>query len=198
MRGPTARRVVGWRPSTAPHALFERVDRMPSEPPGVPRTFAQLATLYEAMLQRIALRLTGNPETARDLVQDTLLRALRYFDQLQPGTNPAAWLTTILTNLFYDHLKHQKVELKAVPELATLEQVTCDTPLGTIPDSELYAAVQALDPELREVVELCYLHQMRYREAAERLGVPVGTIGTRLLRARARLRELLTPSSQKS
>lgn len=171
---------------------------MPSEPPGPPGTFAELASLYEAMLQRFALRLTGHPETARDLVQDTLLRALRSFAQLQPGTNAAAWLTTILTNLFYDHLKHQKVERKAMPELATLEPVTCDPPLGTIADPELHAAVQALDPELRDVVELCYLQQMRYREAAAKLGVPVGTIGTRLLRARARLRELLTPPSQKS
>ncbi len=171
---------------------------MPSEPPGPPGTFTELATLYEAMLQRLALHLTGNADTARDLVQDTLLRALRSFDQLQPGTNPAAWLTTILTNLFYDHLKHQKVELRAVPELASLEVVSCDTALGTVADSELYAAVEALDPELRAVVQLCYLQQMRYREAAEKLGVPVGTIGTRLLRARARLRELLTSSSKKS
>jgi RNA polymerase sigma-70 factor (ECF subfamily) len=188
--------VVGLRPSIATRVLLELVDSMPPEPPGPPGPFAELARMYEAMLLRLALRLTGNPETARDLVQDTLLRALRYFDQLQPGTNPAAWLTTILTNLFYDHLKHQKVELKAVPELATLEEVTCDTPLGTIADTELYAAVQALEPELREVIELCYLQQMRYREAAEKLGVPVGTIGTRLLRARARLRELLTPSKK--
>jgi RNA polymerase sigma-70 factor (ECF subfamily) len=171
---------------------------MPSEPPEPPDTFAELAKLSGPMLQRYALQLTGNPETARDLVQDTLLRALRSFHQLQPGTNPAAWLITILTRLFYDHLKHQKVELKAVPELAALEEVTRDPILWTLPDAALYAAIAALEPELREVVELCYLQQMRYREAAETLGVPVGTIGTRLLRARARLRELLTSSSKTS
>jgi len=171
---------------------------MPSEPPGPPGTFTELATLYEAMLQRFALRLTGNVDAANDLVQDTLLRALRNFDQLQPGTNPAGWLMKIMTNLFYDHLKHQKVEQKAAPELATLEEVLRDTPLETVSDAELHAAIEALEAELREVVELCYLQQMRYREAAETLGVPVGTIGTRLLRARARLRELLTKSKKKS
>jgi RNA polymerase sigma-70 factor (ECF subfamily) len=165
--------------------------------PEPPESFAKISGLYEAMLQRHALHLAGNPEVARDLVQETLLRALTHLDQLQPGTNPAAWLTTILTRLFYDHLKHQKVELKAVPELATLEEVMSSPTLGTTTDADLYAAIQALEPELREVVELCYLQQMRYREAAEKLGVPVGTIGTRLLRARARLRELLTKPSPK-
>lgn len=162
----------------------------PFGPPG----FAELAKRYEPLLLRLALHLTSNPDNARDLAQETLLRALRNFDQLQPNTNPAAWLSTILTRIFYDHLKHQKVELKAVPELSALEEVSCHSPIATVPDSALYAAVQALEPELREVVELCYLQQMRYREAAARLNVPVGTVGTRLLRARARLRELLHSS----
>jgi RNA polymerase sigma-70 factor (ECF subfamily) len=167
----------------------------PSEP--LLPAFAHIATQHEPMLQRHALHLTGNPEIARDLVQETLLRALRNFHQLQPGTNPAAWLSTILTRLFYDHLKHQRVELKAVPELTAREELTCESTLATIADADLYVAVQALEPELRDVVELCYLQQMRYRDAAAKLSVPVGTVGTRLLRARARLRELLTQTSPK-
>lgn len=163
-----------------------------------PQELAELIKLHEPMLQRYALHLTGNPDTARDLVQDTLLRALRHIDQLKPGTNPAAWLSTIMIRRFYDYLKHQKVELKASVELAACEPPTYETTLETLADDRLYAAVRELEPELRDVVELCYLQQMRYREAAEKLGVPTGTIGTRLLRARARLRELLTKPGPKS
>jgi len=157
--------------------------------------FGEIAEQHRAQLLRVALRLSGNAETAKDLVQETLLRGLRRFDQFQPGTHAGTWLVAILTNLFFDHLKHQKVERKAEPDLAVPEVVECDATLSSIADADLYAAVQALEPELRDVVELCYLKQMRYREVAAVLQLPVGTIGTRLMRARARLRVLLTTTS---
>ena len=165
----------------------------PSLPPRV--DFAAIAAQHRSALQRVAMRLSGDKALAEDLVQDTLLRALRRFDQFRPGTHPGTWMAAILTNLYFDYLKHQKVERKAEPELARAEPVEDDPVLGGVADDDLHAAIRSLEPELRRVVELCYLEQMRYREVAAILDVPVGTIGTRLMRARARLRELLTPTS---
>ena len=116
--------------------------------------FATIAAENTAMLQRLALRLTGNSEAAQDLVQDTLLRAFLHVNQRQPGANPAAWLCTILTRRYYDQqLKQPKVELKAAPELAPLETTTGESTLRAITDADLYAAIRVLEPELREVVE---------------------------------------------
>jgi len=159
--------------------------------------FGEVAKIHRAMLHRVALRLSGNPEVAKDLVQETLLRGLRRFDKIRHGTHAGAWLVRILTNLFYDYLKHQKVVTEAEPDLAALEprDIESDSIFCTIADADLYAAVNALEPELREVVELCYLQQKRYHEAAVILDVPAGTIGTRLMRARVRLRALLDPAS---
>ena len=156
--------------------------------------FAEVAAQQRPALHRVAVRLCGNAALAEDLVQETLLRALRRFDQYRPGTHPGTWMAAILTNLYFDYLKHQKVERKAEPELARAE-VEYDLVVGGVSDDDLHAAIRSLEPELRRVVELCYLEQMRYREVAAILDVPVGTIGTRLMRARARLRELLTPTS---
>jgi len=188
------RRQVGWRRlrTRPPLGL---VDDMTSKSPregGDAQDFGEIAKLHRPLLQRVALRLSGDPEVANDLVQETLLRGLGRFDQLQHH-NAAAWLVTILTNLFYDYLKHRRVVTKAEPELMIPEahELEGDSILCGIADADLYAAVQALEPALRDVVELCYLKEMGYREVAAVLKVPAGTIGTRLMRARARLRVLL-------
>lgn len=190
-RGSTARRAAGWRGARAARSARALVGDMAAEPPT--RLVGELAELHRAHLLRVALRLSGNPEVAKDLVQDTLLRALDRFDQFRPGTHAATWLVTILTNLFLDHLRHEKVERRAEPALAVAEAVEPDPELAItqISDGELRAAVDALEPDLRQLVELCYLKQMRYREVATELRIPMGTIATRLMRARAQLRELL-------
>lgn len=197
-----ARRQVGWREVRATRAPLAPGDSVAcGELPGDVGelgsvgdfgNFAEIVELHRPQLHRVALRLSGNAETAKDLVQDTLVRALRRFDQFQQGTHAATWLVTILTNLFFDHLKHQKVVSKAQPDLVLPALIVCDSAISNISDADLHAAIQSLQPELREVVELCYFKQMRYQEAAAVVGVKVGTIGTRLMRARARLRELLT------
>jgi RNA polymerase sigma-70 factor (ECF subfamily) len=153
--------------------------------------FAEIAKVHVPLLYRVALRLSGNAETAEDLVQKTLLRAWHRFDQFQQGTHAETWLVAILTNVYLDDIKHLKVVRKAEPELAVREAVECELTSADISDTELYDAVHQLDPELREVVELCYFKRMRFHQAAAALNVPVGTIGTRLMRARTRLRELL-------
>jgi RNA polymerase sigma-70 factor (ECF subfamily) len=192
------RRQAGHRHLQTAPKQFAVIDNMLSEMPGDIDDFGQLVEQQRPLLHRVALRLSGDPETAKDLVQETLLRALRRFDRFQPGTHAGTWLITILTHVFYDQLRHRKVMTKAEPDLVVTEAVESDPTLSVIPDADLYAAIQALEPELREVVELCYLKQMRYREVAAVLNVPMGTIGTRLMRARTRLRTLLTAGREES
>jgi RNA polymerase sigma-70 factor (ECF subfamily) len=169
---------------------------MASEPPSGGGDFGEIAEQHRAMLLRVAVRLSGNAEIAKDLVQDTLLRGLSRFDQFQSGTHAGSWLVKILTNLYFDQLKHEKVVRNAEPQLMVPEAVECDWTVAEIADTDLVAAVGALEPDLREVVELCYLEQMSYREAAAVLGAPLGTIGTRLMRARTQLRVLLTTATR--
>ncbi|HET7506412.1 MAG TPA: sigma-70 family RNA polymerase sigma factor [Kofleriaceae bacterium] len=168
---------------------------MSDDPPGGAGAltgFAGLAAQHRGYLLRIATRLSGSADVADDLVQDTLLRAFRRFEQFQPGTHASAWLATILTNLYLDSVKHQRVVRDAEPSLVATTELLGSPPMAELTDAELYAAIDALEPELRKVVDLCYLQQLGYRAAAAVLGVPVGTVGTRLMRARAWLREHLT------
>ena len=152
-----ARRQVGWRELRSTPGSLALVDSMPSgQPESDVGGFAEIAEQHRPMLHRVALRLSGNAEIAKDLVQETLLRALRRFDQFQQGTHAATWLVAIMTNLYLDHIKHEKVVRKAEPELVISEAVECESTIAEIADADLYAAVQALDPELRDVVELCY------------------------------------------
>jgi RNA polymerase sigma-70 factor (ECF subfamily) len=146
------------------------------------------------------MRLTGSRDRADDLVQDTVTRALVRRALFQPGTNLETWLVTILTNLFLDEIKHRKVERKAEPKLAVLEVVELqrDLTIARISDLDLHEAIQTLERDLRDVIECCYVREMRYREAADTLGIAMGTVATRLVRARAKLKEMLVPSRPKA
>lgn len=180
---------------TDDHATLRRMAaECAAEAQDVANGFRQIARQHEAYLRRIALRLSGDRETAKDLVQETLARALLHFDQFEQGTNARGWLVTILTRHYYDMLKHARVISRAEEDLVTLSTVECDMEAVSIPDTQLWAAVKALEPDLRGVVERCYVHEMSYKAIADELHVPVGTIGTRLRRARERLRALLNAS----
>jgi RNA polymerase sigma factor (sigma-70 family) len=191
-------RQLGTGTSRTPGVSLALVDSVVAQRPpsgaGALTGFAQIAAQHRPYLQRVALRLSGNTDIANDLVQDTLLRALRRFEQFQPGTQASMWLSKIMTNLFLDRIKHQRVERDAEPSLLATTEDMSGPPVADLTDAELYAAIEALEPELRKVVELCYLQQIGYRAAAEVLGIPVSTVGTRLMRARECLRERLTSS----
>jgi RNA polymerase sigma-70 factor (ECF subfamily) len=155
--------------------------------------FRELAALHEPFLQTTALRLTGDRELAKDLVQETLARALVNFHRFQQGTNARAWMATILTHFYYDQLKHQDVVDKASAQLMTLEVMECDIGMmATGSEDKINRAIEALEPDLRAVVICCYVQGLSYKEAAATLNVPIGTISTRLMRARERLKALLT------
>jgi len=157
--------------------------------------FREIARLHEAYLHMVAFRMSGDRDIAKDLVQETLARALFHFGEFQQGTNARAWLATILSRLYLDQLKHEKVVTRAGRELVTLEVVECDIDLtiSGIPDDALWHAVASLDVDLRQVVELRYRRQLSYKAIADELGLRVGTVGTRLMRAHERLRALLHP-----
>ncbi len=157
--------------------------------------FQAIAVVHQAHLQTVAVRFTGDRDAAQDLVQETLARALVHFGQFHPGSNVRAWLVTILTRLFLDQVKHDKVVTRAEPVLVTQEIVESDIDMAiaSVSDVVLWDAVRLLDPELREVVELRYPAQLSYKAIADQLAIPVGTVGTRLKRAHERLKQILQP-----
>jgi RNA polymerase sigma-70 factor, ECF subfamily len=186
-------------PPTPPGSMGSGPPKPPPGPPGADASaFAAIAEENRPYLYRIALRLSGKPEIAKDLVQETLYRGWNHFDQFQEGTHATTWLTAILQHLFYDYLRHEKVVRKAEPLLTIEQEVECDPVVSRVSDAELHAAIHALDPELRKLVELCYLQKKRHREAAAALGIPIGTVGTRLMRARKQLHALLTTSKART
>jgi RNA polymerase sigma-70 factor (ECF subfamily) len=154
-----------------------------------------VASQQDALLGR-AMKLCADADRARDLVQDTLERALRKRASFTPGTNVRAWLMTILTNLFLDGLRRKKV----VTEVAIVEslEVAAESPVEEVrvTTEQLMAAVAELPEDLRAVIRLHDLEGLAYRAIAERLGVPMGTVGTRLHRARTRLLASLRRSTE--
>jgi RNA polymerase sigma-70 factor, ECF subfamily len=157
---------------------------------------ARLEEHHAALLAR-ALRLCADRDRARDLVQDTIERALRKRAAFVPGTNARAWLMTIMANLFVDQLRRSKVVvevgLSAEDEGEVAEEraaVVGGAELRITPE-QLRAAVGALPAELQQVIDLHDLHGLAYKEIAERLAIPMGTVGTRLLRARSKLHAAL-------
>jgi RNA polymerase sigma-70 factor (ECF subfamily) len=163
---------------------------MPGDAGKAQRHFTEYMLLQRAALEARALRLCGNADEARDLVQDTFERAWKLTGSFAPELPPRAWLMTVLTNLFLDRVRHQRVAAE-VP-LADNDKALDEPPAG-VSAEEALAALQQLPAELREVVELHDLRGMRYREIAERLAIPLGTVGTRLVRARLLLRQILEP-----
>lgn len=167
--------------------------------------FEELCAIYRPQLERAALALTGSPDDAGDLVQETLLRAYRYFHHFEPGSNFRAWVLRILHNahisrhrqrrhwdqvLAWDDLAERgEAHLDAEPadDLAEPEHAL----FANLPEGEVQDALDALPDSFRRVVELSDLHGLSYAEVASRLRLPIGTVRSRLFRARRRLRVLL-------
>jgi len=159
---------------------------------------------------RLALWLTRREADARDLVQETYLRALEARETFRPGASMRAWLARILRNRFIDRFRHGEREVPwpdGAEESKTLQAV-CDEQAGLFGDAELARlmslvrgdierALQALPEDHRTVVLLCDVEQWGWEEAASVLGVPVGTVKSRLFRARRTLRELLSEYAPK-
>jgi RNA polymerase sigma-70 factor, ECF subfamily len=166
------------------------------EPSGPGRSFDDEALPHLDALYRVALRLTADPSQAEDLVQDTMLKAYRAWQQYRPGTNAKGWLLTILRNTFindYRRRKHEPVamDLEAVEPHALDRSIEEVDPEGNffaqIVDAKVLEAIDALPQDFREVLVLSDVEGMRYAEIAEALQIPVGTVKSRLFRARRQL-----------
>ena len=169
------------------------------------------AVQYLDALYRTAVRLTHNAADAEDLVQETYVRALGALDQFEPGTNLRAWLFRILMNNFINHYRRRQRQPVATsldtmsdftlhqqradfqqrlpeeqPEQAVLDQLAVE---------EVLHAIDALPLEFRQVVWLADVEGFRYREIADILKIPIGTVMSRLHRARRRLQDVLATAA---
>lgn len=152
-----------------------------------------LARDHASVLRAVAGRLSKNPPAADDLVQDTLERALKAIDTFVPGTNERAWLLSILHNLFIDRCRRLVREGTAV-QVETVELPVAIAELeprwAHVTPEQVAAAVHQLEPGFRDAYRL-HAAGRSYDEIAIALDIPRATVGTRLLRARRKLRSLL-------
>jgi RNA polymerase sigma-70 factor, ECF subfamily len=147
-------------------------------------------------LRRFAYALTGSAEQGDDLVQDACLRALSRIDQWQPGTRLDSWMYRIAQNIWLDRVRANKVRGEVVDVEAAEGIVGSDG--RDVTESELTlqtvaAALARLPAEQRAVIALVCVEGASYKEAAEITGVPIGTVMSRLARARRALHALLHP-----
>jgi RNA polymerase sigma factor (sigma-70 family) len=167
-----------------------------TEPEGwVAPTWEQVVRDHSARVYRLAYRLSGNPQDAEDLTQETFVRVFRSLADFSPGTFEG-WLHRITTNLFLDMVRRrQRIRFDALPEdterlpgtAPSPEQVYADTHL----DPQIQAALDALSPEFRVAVVLCDIEGLTYEEIAATLGIKLGTVRSRIHRGRVQLRAAL-------
>jgi RNA polymerase sigma-70 factor (ECF subfamily) len=166
--------------------------------------FERDALVFMDQLYAAALRYTKNPEDARDLVQDTYLKAFNSFHQFEEGTNLRAWLYRVLTTTFINtYRKDQRRPQLASGELedwqlAEAQSHTSDLgksaeveALENLPDSDIKRALQEIPEEFRIAVYLADVEGFSYKEIADIVEVPAGTVMSRLHRGRKLLREKL-------
>jgi RNA polymerase sigma-70 factor (ECF subfamily) len=155
---------------------------------------AEVASLQKVLFAR-ALGLARSHEDALDLVQDTFERALARRDQFVPGSSVRAWLLHIMRNLYIDRWRRrmrERAEADQFPELPAPEPSSEPPPAWEdLEGEQIVGALVALAPPFREVMEMRLVARRSYREISVALGIPTATVGTRLRRARNKLRDVL-------
>jgi RNA polymerase sigma-70 factor (ECF subfamily) len=168
--------------------------------------FEEEALKHLDALYRTALRMTRNPSDAEDLVQDALVRAYRFYDRFQPGTNFRAWLFKILTNTYINTYRRkqgrpQESSLEDTEEFFLYNQLSADqeervtdvedTVLDGLGAAAIQRAIDQLPPQFRTTVQLSDVEGLSYAEIAEATGVAKGTVMSRLFRGRRQLQRAL-------
>jgi RNA polymerase sigma-70 factor (ECF subfamily) len=160
---------------------------------------AHLDSIYS-----MALRLARDPEDANDLVQDTILRAFRFFHQFTPGTNSRAWVLTILFNNFRNGYRKSGREQVSQSEAEFTERLEAESlasdqtrsdpeelAFADVMAPEVTAALDAIPEEFRSALLLVDVQELSYQEVSAVLSVPIGTVKSRVSRGRSLLREAL-------
>lgn len=169
--------------------------------------FARLLTQHQDKLYRVAFRMAGHQEDAQDLLQDALLEAFRSFRKFQRGTYFDKWLYRIMTNTFIDRQRRRKrigrIESLDAPvgegdeggaarEIADWDSDPARAALMNTFDEPVQRALDSLPAEFRMVLILSDVEEFSYEEISEMMGTPVGTVRSRLHRARAAVKQKLT------
>jgi len=142
-------------------------------------------------LRAFAISLTGNPESADDLVQETLARGLTHIDRFEPGTNIQAWLFTILRNQFYTGYRKRRRETEDPDGVLAGKLAVSPSQQARLDYEDMKLALASLAPRQREAILLIGAEGLTYEEAARVCQTSIGTIKSRVNRARTRLAELL-------
>jgi RNA polymerase sigma-70 factor (ECF subfamily) len=196
VRKPTAAPRRSLRVVGSPEGSNESSKESSKEIERAHRAFEAACLPHQAELFGVAMRICRDPDTAKDLVQETLLRAMCAWDSFQTGSNLRAWLFRILTNAFINGYRKRRRHQRFATErpgdaLAALygrdqdctEDLEVELFGGELCD-EVKTALGRLGPEYRDVVERADLRGEKYKDIADALDVPIGTVMSRLFRAR--------------
>jgi len=158
---------------------------------------------HMAALYNFALRMTGDPDDAKDLVQETFMKAYRFFDKYSQGTNAKAWLFRIMKNSYINRYRKEskepdKIDYDNIKDFyASVKDSAVDTNdlqekiFGNLFEDEVAKALQELPEDFRTVVILCDIEGYTYEEIADFIEIPIGTVRSRLHRGRRMLRSML-------
>jgi len=191
----TAARIAG-HSAAAPSVVSDRpIAEKITLRPREPRTLdaAERGAMLELIpaLRAFAVSLTGSAEGADDLVQETLVRAMAHIDTFQPGTNMGAWLFTILRNLVFSQSRKKRRDVAYRLTCAQQSWKTHAEQHGKMELMQMRQALMKIPSEQREAIVLVGASGFSYEEAAEVIGCAVGTVKSRVSRARERLMKLM-------
>jgi RNA polymerase sigma-70 factor, ECF subfamily len=173
------------------------------------RAFEREALPHTELLYNYALRMTNNPADADDLLQETFLKAYRFWDKYEQGTNIRAWLFRIMKNSYINRyrketkepatVEYQEVEnfYPSIRDGSAAPSDLQENMIGNLLDDDVASAVADLPEDFRTVVILCDIEGLSYEEIAEFVDIPLGTVRSRLHRGRKLLRDRLTDYARK-
>jgi RNA polymerase sigma-70 factor (ECF subfamily) len=159
--------------------------------------FEEIVKRYQRRVYAVAFRIVRRHDLADDVVQEAFIRAYESLGRFDTGRPFAPWIATIAANLALNHVRSPRFREEPLPEAHAEAPHPAPSPLGGLlegeADAQLKAAMDRLPPEQRAVLVLRVVEDLSYKEIAESLGLSLGTVMSRLARAREKLREALLP-----